>query len=309
MNQVLINTIKTDIISGLYQCTNDQKLIFKRMYSHNDITAPIGVIVNRMPVDRLKHALRQVERTLKDNSIKGANSMATATGYNPMKSKSSIQKEPDEIFRCKDVNGEYWLYKTYSYRRKSRLLRPDYEIVRCGLDIPAEYVIESKMPTNIYDRGRTLYSYKSNPDYELEMINYQLNKSNCNEYELRNLIMGYLKNKRKSIKTDMFKQVCSIFDKADKMLSRCDRRKNSNMYEADVSYKFLIKSYRKIVDMCEAKVKPKSASHQTATKQVQQQAQSAVNQWQSMANMVGNMQHSQTMSQVIAQYIKYGKIV
>ena len=161
--------------------------------------------------------------------------MAKANKYKPF-GKSKMAREPDEIKRCKarDGNG-YELYKVYNGTKRKL---PQEEVVKCKLDYPAKSIFGD-------------YGIESNPDYNIELINHHLDKQDCNEYELRNLIFNYLKSKRKELDTNLFKSVCMIFDKADKMLGRSDKRKNPSHNEADVSYKFLIKSYKKIVNMCE----------------------------------------------------------
>lgn len=162
---------------------------------------------------------------------------------------------PVEIIRCVDDEGNYVLVKKYekgisvkltSRRRRHNPPITTYEHESCKLDMPAEFKVIFNHDTN---------SFKPNPNYQIQMIQYYLDKQDINEYELRNLIMSYLKTKKKEMEKDKFKSVCDIFDKADKMLSRSDTRKNSNVNEADVSYKFLLKSYSKIVELCEVKKK------------------------------------------------------
>jgi hypothetical protein len=49
----------------LSYCTEDQKLIFKRMYSHNNLELDINTVVDNMIDEKLDWAIRHVEATLK----------------------------------------------------------------------------------------------------------------------------------------------------------------------------------------------------------------------------------------------------
>ncbi len=187
--------------------------------------------------------------------------MARATGYKPMggNKKRKIARHPDEIFRCYYVDGDkYVLVK--QWKGRGRRGTNTYEMVDCKLDYPAEYIIEYIIDGGCY----SVDGYKRNDNYELELINYHLLRKCCNEYELRNLMMEWLKKKRKVMDKSVFRTACGIFDKADKMLARADKRKNSNHNEADVSYNFMIRNYVKIVGMCEVKVDNKAVNKTVA---------------------------------------------
>lgn len=171
--------------------------------------------------------------------------MATAGQYKPMKSKIAKNKIPVEIIRCVDKDGNYVLLKKYEAYHSRKLIPYRLEQEPCKLDMPAEFKVSYKPES---------YAVK-NENYQYEMIKYCIEKQNVNEYELRNLVVTYLERKRKEMDKDKFREICDIFDKADKMLAKSDRRKNSNRHEANISYKFLIKSYGKIVDLCEVKKK------------------------------------------------------
>ena len=80
MNETL-KTAATDILKGLLaQCTDEQQLIFKRMYSSENIVnlkeeskwahVPINEVVDNMDEDKLDWAITQCERTVEKN-IKG----------------------------------------------------------------------------------------------------------------------------------------------------------------------------------------------------------------------------------------------
>lgn len=49
----------------IVQCTEPQQLLFKRMYSHNDLNKDIEAVVQDMESGKLDNAVTQVERTLK----------------------------------------------------------------------------------------------------------------------------------------------------------------------------------------------------------------------------------------------------
>ena len=240
MNKKSRDAVESDLIFGLSKCTNAQRILFMRMYSYNNLTASISSIINGLPDSVLAHAVRQVKSTIKINDSKGVGNMSTATGYKPMGNRNVkyTQKNPDEIIRCVDRNtGKYILVKKYVFRGR----RPDrIDVEDCKLDQPAEYIFDG-----------SVNPVSPDPDYNIKLINYCLDNGNINEYEIRRLVMVYLKDKRKATDKNVFKSACDVFDKADKMLSRCDRRKNNNMHEADVSYKFLIKSYKKIMSIIE----------------------------------------------------------
>lgn len=57
-------SLREEIKSGLAQLTDAHRLLFKRMYSHENLEADINDVVDDMPDDKLTHALSQVERTL-----------------------------------------------------------------------------------------------------------------------------------------------------------------------------------------------------------------------------------------------------
>jgi len=50
---------------GLSKCTKAQRHLFKRMYAGGDLELTIEAVVERMPDEKLEHAMDQVERTLK----------------------------------------------------------------------------------------------------------------------------------------------------------------------------------------------------------------------------------------------------
>lgn len=63
MNKQLQEFARTTLKAMLAKCPESQQLIFKRMYSHEDLTLPIGQIVDRMPEHKLDWAMQQVANT------------------------------------------------------------------------------------------------------------------------------------------------------------------------------------------------------------------------------------------------------
>lgn len=63
-NQKIINFTREQLKQGLSQCSSEQQLLFKRMYSHQNLELPINEVVDNMPNEKLDWALTQVEKTL-----------------------------------------------------------------------------------------------------------------------------------------------------------------------------------------------------------------------------------------------------
>lgn len=76
MNKKVEDFIRQEIKTGLDMCTEKQQLLFKRMYSHKDITKPLDTIVDGMNEDKLETAMDQVERTVFMNNTKKAKESA-----------------------------------------------------------------------------------------------------------------------------------------------------------------------------------------------------------------------------------------
>ena len=68
MHEMLQNFAREQIKAGLLQCTDPQKLLFRRMYSHKNLEKTIDDVVDAMPAEKLENALDQVERTVVKNS-------------------------------------------------------------------------------------------------------------------------------------------------------------------------------------------------------------------------------------------------
>lgn len=70
MNNTISEFARKKIIEGLLLCTEDQVLIFKRMYSHKNLDIDVYTMVRLIPDEKLDWALTQVERTIKKNNDK-----------------------------------------------------------------------------------------------------------------------------------------------------------------------------------------------------------------------------------------------
>ncbi len=57
---------RSTLLEGLNQLTKDHRRLFKRMYSHKNLEAPIEEVVANMPGDKLDWAMQQVQRTLEE---------------------------------------------------------------------------------------------------------------------------------------------------------------------------------------------------------------------------------------------------
>lgn len=64
MNDKLQNYARSELKKMLAKCTEPQQLLFKRMYSHSDLTLDINSVVDNMPEDKLDWAMQQCQRTL-----------------------------------------------------------------------------------------------------------------------------------------------------------------------------------------------------------------------------------------------------
>lgn len=74
MREKLQKYCQTEILNGLRQCNEKQQLMFKRMYSHDNLELSIDDVVKKMFSDQLETAMEQVDRTLVMNKtgIRGA---------------------------------------------------------------------------------------------------------------------------------------------------------------------------------------------------------------------------------------------
>jgi hypothetical protein len=65
MNETLIAFARGYLRQRLSKCTDGEQLIFKRMYSNDNLDISIDEVVERMDVEKLDWGVQQVERTLK----------------------------------------------------------------------------------------------------------------------------------------------------------------------------------------------------------------------------------------------------
>lgn len=67
MNKKLEKFARDDLKTGLAKLTEEQQLVFKRMYSQKNLDAAINDIVGSMPEDKFDWAMEQVDRTIAKN--------------------------------------------------------------------------------------------------------------------------------------------------------------------------------------------------------------------------------------------------
>ena len=64
MNNNLQDLVRSEILEGLQKLPAAWQLIFKRMYSHENLDAPLDQIVNNIPEERLNWAMQQIINSL-----------------------------------------------------------------------------------------------------------------------------------------------------------------------------------------------------------------------------------------------------
>lgn len=67
-NPTLIKLAKNLLKELLAQCTEAQQMTFKRMYAHTKLDLPINEGIDKMDVDKIDHAITQVERSIENNN-------------------------------------------------------------------------------------------------------------------------------------------------------------------------------------------------------------------------------------------------
>jgi hypothetical protein len=72
MNDQLQEFARNELKEGLRRLPEANVMIFKRMYSHENLEASIDEVVDKMPEEKLDWAMQQVSRTI----IKKANHAA-----------------------------------------------------------------------------------------------------------------------------------------------------------------------------------------------------------------------------------------
>jgi len=70
MNKTLNSAAKEILKNLLVQCTEQQQLMFKRMYCHENLNATIDEAIEQMDENKIDWAITQVERTIEKNSLK-----------------------------------------------------------------------------------------------------------------------------------------------------------------------------------------------------------------------------------------------
>jgi len=70
MNEQLQNFARQKLKDDLTSCTDQQQVIFKRMYSHNNLQRSINDIIDNMSEEKLNWAMQQVKRTIDKNKEK-----------------------------------------------------------------------------------------------------------------------------------------------------------------------------------------------------------------------------------------------
>jgi hypothetical protein len=70
MNQSLKNYGKNLLKELLFECTEPQQMMFKRMYSHKNLELPINEVVDNMEDEKIDVAITQCERTVENNQKK-----------------------------------------------------------------------------------------------------------------------------------------------------------------------------------------------------------------------------------------------
>lgn len=68
-NKTIINITKNMIKELLLECSDEQQLMFKRMYCSKNLELSISDAVEQMSNDKIDFALTQIERTLEKNRI------------------------------------------------------------------------------------------------------------------------------------------------------------------------------------------------------------------------------------------------
>ena len=64
MNTMLQEFARKELKEGLAKLPESHHMIFKRMYSHLDLSKDINAVVDTMPEDKLDWAMQQVQRSI-----------------------------------------------------------------------------------------------------------------------------------------------------------------------------------------------------------------------------------------------------
>jgi len=63
MNKQLQDFARAELKKGLAELEEKHIILFKRLYSHKDLTLDINTVVDNMPEDKLDWAMQQVTNT------------------------------------------------------------------------------------------------------------------------------------------------------------------------------------------------------------------------------------------------------
>ena len=70
MNKTLAKEGRRILKELLSNCSNEQQVMFKRMYSHKNLQLPINDVIEQMNDDKIDWAITQCERTVEKNNKK-----------------------------------------------------------------------------------------------------------------------------------------------------------------------------------------------------------------------------------------------
>jgi len=70
MNETIIVFARDNIKKNIAICSNSAKLLFKRMYSHNNLEMELNDVVDNMSEQSLSWAMTQLQNTLKEKYLK-----------------------------------------------------------------------------------------------------------------------------------------------------------------------------------------------------------------------------------------------
>jgi len=67
MNKAFVEIARELIKINLALSTEDYRIMFKKMYSHDNLSRDINEVVDNMPVDKLDWAMQQIQRSIYEN--------------------------------------------------------------------------------------------------------------------------------------------------------------------------------------------------------------------------------------------------
>ena len=73
MNNILETYARNWLKENISYCTDNQKHIFKRIYSCENLTLNIDTVIDTMPTDQLDNAITKVQRTIDKNKLNEVN--------------------------------------------------------------------------------------------------------------------------------------------------------------------------------------------------------------------------------------------